>query len=407
MKNFEDYEEDIYKCSRCGLCQSVCPVYKASLNECAVSRGKFNILNGIIKGDLHFSDNVKKYLDLCTGCNACKDFCPSGIDAREIFVAAKREYYKDKKLTPAQKFLNSYFLFKTLLCCTGAAAFLMRISGLTYVVKFFENIILKTGYLGKRLVLLNSLIFPVFNKKLSAKKCTKKQTAVYFEGCFNKYINDDTEKAVKFLLEQNGIGFIKKDFECCGISYLQDGNTMQFEKLMNTNINKQDCDCDYLITDCASCNFVLKEYQNYANTRAAADFSSKVTGAVELIKDINFEAIKPLKVAVHKPCHDSYDFIEVVKNIRGIDFVEVEDYDKCCGFSGKFAIQNQKISREISRQKMQHYTGKDIDFVITTCPACLLGLNQGLAEIDASKKPFAINLFVFLAKYCHRLSDAF
>ena len=118
-------------------------MYRASLNECAVSRGKFNILNGIIKGDLHFSDNVKKYLDLCTGCNACKDFCPSGIDAREIFVAAKREYYQGKKLNPAQKFLNSYFLFKTLLCCTGAAAFLMRISGLTYVVKFFENIIKK------------------------------------------------------------------------------------------------------------------------------------------------------------------------------------------------------------------------------------------------------------------------
>ena len=33
----------------CGLCQSVCPVFKATQNECAVSRGKFNILNGIIK----------------------------------------------------------------------------------------------------------------------------------------------------------------------------------------------------------------------------------------------------------------------------------------------------------------------------------------------------------------------
>ena len=63
MKEFEDYEEEIYKCSRCGLCQSVCPVFKATLNECAVSRGKFNILNGIIKGDLTFSNKEKKYLD--------------------------------------------------------------------------------------------------------------------------------------------------------------------------------------------------------------------------------------------------------------------------------------------------------------------------------------------------------
>ena len=89
MKNLKDYEDEIYKCSRCGLCQSVCPVYKATLNECAVSRGKFNILNGIIKGELKLNSTVKKYLDLCTGCNACHDFCPSKIDVKEIFTAAK------------------------------------------------------------------------------------------------------------------------------------------------------------------------------------------------------------------------------------------------------------------------------------------------------------------------------
>ena len=71
MKSLKDYEEDIYKCSRCGLCQSVCPVYQTTLNDCAVSRGKFNILNGVLTARLdmgiHYEGwdvaKVKEYLD--------------------------------------------------------------------------------------------------------------------------------------------------------------------------------------------------------------------------------------------------------------------------------------------------------------------------------------------------------
>ncbi len=62
-------------------------------NDCSVSRGKFIMLNGVIKGDLKLNKNINKYLDMCLKCNSCKSFCPSGIDAREIFIAAKAEYF--------------------------------------------------------------------------------------------------------------------------------------------------------------------------------------------------------------------------------------------------------------------------------------------------------------------------
>ena len=107
MKKLSDYEEEIYKCSRCGLCQSVCPVYRAALNECCVSKAKFTMLNGVIKGDLKLNKRIKDYMDLCTGCNACKDFCPSNIDAREIFTAVKAQYYAENGENFAEKILDS------------------------------------------------------------------------------------------------------------------------------------------------------------------------------------------------------------------------------------------------------------------------------------------------------------
>lgn len=405
MKKLKDYEEDIYKCSRCGLCQSVCPVFNATMNECAVSRGKFNMLNGIIKGELSFSDKIKSYLDLCTGCNACKDFCPSGIDACKIFIAAKDEYYKNKRLSGFVKFIDSYAVFKMILWTAGWFYAVYRFFKIYKIVSLFENCLSKAGLAGKRVVLFNSLarkyIKPMKNQKTAAKTSgIKKTKAVYFDGCFNKYVNSDTKDAVAKLLEKSDIEIIEKDFECCGVSYLFDGNISSFKKLVKRNISQLDEDIDYILTDCASCNIVLKEYENYLSDKAVKDFSQKVLSVTELLKNMKFVCKKSLKIAVHKPCHDNYDFVSIVKNIKNIDFIDVEDYDKCCGFSGKFALKNQEISRKISRKKADKYVDSCVDIILTTCPACVLGLNQGLAEIPAAKKPVVMNLFVFIALFC-------
>ena len=406
MKNLKDFEEEIYKCSRCGLCQSVCPVYKASGNECAVSRGKFNILNGIIKGDLSFSKKVKSYLDMCTGCNACKNFCPSQIDAKQIFVAAKSEYYKLTDLTMVERLFNSYLLFKILLVTTGFFCSLYRFFRIHNMVQFFEPLILKFGILGKRLILFDSLANKTYkNEMIEHQRSVRKEIkrALYFDGCFNKYINNQTKNSVIKILKDAGLEFIKKDFDCCGVSYLYDGNIEYFKNLAIKNLKKFDDNIDFIITDCSSCYDVLKDYKNYIETESAQNFSSKVFLVTDFIRNVEFVSQKFFKVAVHKPCHDSYDFIDIIKKIKNIEYTETKDFDSCCGFSGKFAVQNQEISREISRQKAQIYVDSKVDIILTTCPACVLGLNQGLAEIQTESKPMVMNLFVFLAKYCDKV----
>ena len=61
MKKLVDYKKDIAKCSKCGLCQSVCPVFKETGNECAVSKGKFVMLDGVLKGDLKLNKNMGNF----------------------------------------------------------------------------------------------------------------------------------------------------------------------------------------------------------------------------------------------------------------------------------------------------------------------------------------------------------
>ena len=94
MKNLAEYKENIHSCSKCGLCQAVCPIYKITGNDCTVSRGQFIMLRGLIKGDLKMSAKLNRYLDLCLKCGACSKFCPSGIDVVDIITSAKAEFFK-------------------------------------------------------------------------------------------------------------------------------------------------------------------------------------------------------------------------------------------------------------------------------------------------------------------------
>ncbi len=317
MSDLKDFKAEINKCSKCGLCQAVCPVYKATGNECAVSRGKFVMLDGVLKGDLKLNKNINKYLDMCLKCGKCSDFCPSGIDVCKIFETAKNQYMK------------------------------------------------KTRF-GKLLFFLQNKFFHIKNLRPKFKK-TGTLKLLYFRGCVNNFFPD----CDRVLAKIPDIEIIERDFECCGIPLLSSGNLEGFEALKTHNLRQVDCDFDYVFTNCASCESTLKQYLD-------AEFIN--LGELLIRQGLKFKFPKPIKITFHKPCHLKDDsFLKpLLANCENVEYVEMKDYDECCGFAGEFAIKNPKISMEISKKKAKNIINTGADCVITTCPACILGLNQGL-----------------------------
>lgn len=405
-KKLENFEEEIYKCSRCGLCQSVCPVYKVTLNECSVSKAKFTMLNGIIKGDLVLNEKIKNYMDLCTGCNACKNFCPSDIDAREIFTAVKSQYYALHKPKLVERIADSYFLFKSTLHLARISFSLYRFFKIDKLADLFYGLLSKIGL--KRVLLLNSLIkHSDVGIVIPTYFATEQKKAVYFAGCFNNYLNPSSKNALKKIFNELNIDLEEKKFECCGIAYLSAGKTEEYEKLAIKNLEALGEDFDYVLTDCASCAYTLKEYEKYfpcaKEQESAQKLAQKTINVLEFLKDKKIIANKPLSITVHKPCHEDFDIVDFVKNIQNVQYVEAEGYDECCGFSGKFALKYPEISKEISKRKSEKLLQTRTDCIITTCPACALGINQGLIEnathSSAQNKP-VYNLIEFIALTC-------
>ena len=357
MKEFKDYKPEINKCSKCGLCESVCPLFKINPNDCVASKGKFLMLGGVINGDLKFSQTINKYLDMCLKCGKCKSFCPGGIDICEILAAAKYEYMKNRLSGKIINFLQSRPVF---------------------------NRIIKAG----------EVLSGLFRPKKSCAD-TSSPVVVYFKGCVNK-VFPKTDKALARLLKHHPVKIIEPDFECCGLPFMTEGNLERFMQVCKHNTEElRKYKYDYLITDCASCADTIASYPKYMENAGFLLKNSINWGDFIADENMKFKFKKPLKVTFHKPCHLENDefFEKIMNNCENIEYVKMEDYDACCGFAGSFALKNAGISAGLISQKAENIEKTGADYVITTCPACIIGLKLGLA----GKKTKVISLLEFLA----------
>ena len=363
MKKLEDFRNEINKCSKCGLCQSVCPIYKLTGNDCAVSRGKFIMLDGVLKGDLKLNKTINKYLDLCLKCDKCSNFCPSAIDVCKIFETAKYEYAQNSFWSKFVFFLESKFVF------------------------------------GNFLKLMK--IFSDSNKRKKTQTENTNLKLLYFKGCVNN-IYPQADKFLHKLFDNSNVEIIEKDFDCCGLPFLSSGNLERFEEVKKHNLALMDCDFDYILTDCASCENTLKKYfhttENDVGLESPTYTTTKFINLGELIvqQNIKFKFEKPIKVTFHKPCHLANDdfWLKIIENCENVEYVKMKDYDECCGLAGEFAIKNHKISQELSKQKAQNAIATGADYIVTTCPACVLGIKQGLIGIKNAPKVLSLSDFL-------------
>ncbi len=328
MKQLSDFKEELHSCSKCGLCQSVCPLYQVTGNDCTVSRGQFIMLRGITKGELKMNRNINKYLNMCLKCGACSKFCPSDLDVVDIIITAKAEYFKQSTYEHFISFIQKNILLK--------------------FVKFAG----------------------MFSKKVKSKSFSKK--VIYFGGCGNKFKGNS---AVVNILNKSGIEVITPNFDCCGILFLTRGDLDGFKNYIENfveTLKKYNDDEIEIVTTCASCEKVLKDYPKYSDNEFLKKV--KIKNIYEYLRENNivFELKKPTKVTFHKPCNISnYDDIKLIlENTKNLEYVEMKDYDKCCGLNGIANFNEYKTMLKIYDQKRKNILETKAKFVLTSCLGC-------------------------------------
>jgi glycolate oxidase iron-sulfur subunit len=185
---------------------------------------------------------------------------------------------------------------------------------------------------------------------------------------------------------------------CCGVPMSHYG----FEKEATYNAKKtidsfSQAQVDAIIATCASCIKGLKEYsqllvkdEDYA--QRAKEFSNMSFDVSEFLWShpedlgIDYNHKLGLRLAYHDPCHLVAAGVteqprQILRNIAE-DFVEIAP--GCCGGAGAYMILHAEESKQIFDLKAQSIRDGKPDYVVSSCPGCVIQLKDGLRRNELS-----------------------
>jgi len=70
---------------------------------------------------------------------------------------------------------------------------------------------------------------------------------------------------------------------------------------------------------------------------------------------------------------------ELLKKVEGLELIEMNETETCCGFGGTFAVKFESISMAMGEQKVEHALATGAEYLISTDLSCLMHL-QGYVQ---------------------------
>ncbi|MDR2984128.1 MAG: (Fe-S)-binding protein [Nocardiopsaceae bacterium] len=123
-----------------------------------------------------------------------------------------------------------------------------------------------------------------------------------------------------------------------------------------------------------------------AKTFELSEFLTDVLG----IEDVG--AYYPHRVTYHPTCHSLRMLavgdrpLRLLRNVAGIDLVELPDAEVCCGFGGTFAIKNSDVSTAMLADKMRNVLSTGAEACAASDSSCLMHIGGGLSRLNAGTR---------------------
>jgi L-lactate dehydrogenase complex protein LldE len=146
---------------------------------------------------------------------------------------------------------------------------------------------------------------------------------------------------------------------------------------------------DYIVSPSASCTgFVRNNYgqlfQNNAFQSPARKVSNQIFELTEFLTKImnlnDLGAEFNAKVTYHdscaglRECKIKTEPRILLSKVKGLELVEMNDTETCCGFGGSFAVKYDTISVAMADQKIDNAIATDAEYIVSTDTSCLMHL---------------------------------
>ncbi|MEW5722048.1 MAG: (Fe-S)-binding protein [Thermodesulfobacteriota bacterium] len=400
----ERLKAELEKCVRCGRCLGVCPVYRQTLWEGSVARGKLSWLRAELGGEADLAGRMKDLLSHCLLCGACAEGCASGVEGDELIRAGRALALGDRGLDGLRGLLARDLLARGAVArglWRGRALFLRNVpeeSGLHF--RFPLN---KLGA-GRWLPRPAGRSFLEGQAARSSSRAGGPRVAL-FVGCVSNYLRPAAAEAARRLLEAAGARVVVPMAQvCCGKPAAGAGDEKTALYLARKNIQALDpAGFDFVAAPCATCSEQLKAYA----FAGGADLAARVRDLSELLAgELGWQPEpgpakdkrESLRVFYHDPCHlrrkqgVHREPRVLLAALPGVTLVGPDEPPVCCGYGGLFNLWHYALSRELFQTRIESIRPHHPDLVVTSCSGCWLQFKDGL---DRLQQPFAVG---FLAE---------
>ena len=391
-------------CVRCARCLPVCPTYQETGLEMQSPRGRLSLIKAVEDGQLPFEASVQEHLYHCLDCRMCNTVCPANVPIGEAIVAGRAAFGEQLGRPWWRKLVFEHILISAQRL--GWALWPIRVyQGLKLPLLVRPLLRLLPGPLARLYrmeMLLPRLPARPLHKDLNAvtpASGTHKYRVGFFLGCMMSQIFADESRATINVLTRAGCEVVTpKGQLCCGAPQDDQGEREQVRRFARKNILLFESigDVDAIVTDCAACSGMLKEYAELLHddakfaTRARA-FSDKIKDIYEWYDQIGVAIAnrghdKTISVTIHDACHlaNAQGIRQPQRNLLGriepLRVREMKDPSACCGSAGIYNITHPDMADKRLRRKMENIQDTGASVVVTNGPGCLLQLRAAVRE---------------------------
>jgi L-lactate dehydrogenase complex protein LldE len=221
-----------------------------------------------------------------------------------------------------------------------------------------------------------------------------------FITCVNDTLFPETGRATVALLERLGheVAFPLEQ-TCCGQMHANSGYGAEALPLVDRFARVfGDPSYDAIVTPSGSCAAMVREQyaplvREAGDLRLLAELEQLAPRVFELTQFVADElgvddvgATFAGRVAYHPACHSLRALgigdapLRLLRNVRGLELVDLPDAQSCCGFGGTFAVKNADTSIAMLADKLGAVESTGADVVCAADNSCLLHIGGGLSR---------------------------
>jgi L-lactate dehydrogenase complex protein LldE len=187
---------------------------------------------------------------------------------------------------------------------------------------------------------------------------------------------------------------------CCGQMHINTGYLDEAVPVVRHHVDAfEGAEFDVAVAPSGSCVGSIR-HQHAMIARRAGDLDLERRAKVlagrtfelsELLVDVlgltDVGAYFPHRVTYHPTCHSLRMLrvgekpLTLLRNVAGIDLVELPNADQCCGFGGTFSIKNPDVSTAMLADKMSDVLSTGAEFCAAGDASCLMHIGGGLSRL--------------------------